>query len=239
MIKNTRNIATLAAAIGMHSAGAATLIDWDFSSLDWRADQGSGLATNDLAPNPILGSASGNAAPGLSVTALIPSTGPNLEDNLKVVVNATTAAGEADVRDFDYGGNGSNENFLEFTIMADVPGSLTIDTISISQWRNGAGAVDGVAFEVSVNGGAFSLYDSIQIDADSGGGPAFEVFTFNETISGADSVAVRYAPRAVNQGSTGNLHINSIQVTGTVIPEPSSLGLAALACFAGFLRRKR
>ena len=239
MIKNTRKLAGLAAVIAMQPAGAATLIDWDFSSLDWRTGQGSGLATNDLAPNPILGSSFGNAAAGLSVTDLIPSTGPNLEDNLKVVVNATTAAGEADVRDFDYGGNGTNENYLEFTITADVPGSLTVETISISQWRNGAGAVDGVAFEVSVNGGAFSLYDAIQIDSDAGNGPAFETFTFTETIAGADSVAVRYAPRAVNQGSTGNLHINNIQVTGTVIPEPSALGLAALACCAGMLRRRQ
>ncbi len=239
MIKNTRKVLPFAVALGMQATEAATLIDWDFSSLDWRTGQGSGLATNDLAPNPILGSTFGNAAAGLSVTDLIPSTGPNVEDNLKVVVNATTAAGEADVRDFDYGGNGTNENYLEFTITAAVPGSLTIETISISQWRNGAGAVDGVAFEVSVNGEAFSLYDAIQIDSDAGNGPAFETFTFTETVAGADSVAVRYAPRAVNQGSTGNLHINNIQVTGTVVPEPSAFGLAAMACFTGMLRRRR
>jgi hypothetical protein len=228
-----RNFTALVVMAGLQPAGAATLIDWDFSSLDWRTGQGSGLATNDSAPNPILASSFGNAAPGLSVSDLTPSAG------LNVVVNATTAAGEADVRDFDFGGNGTNDNYLEFTITADTPGTLTVDTVSISQWRNGAGAVDGVAFEVSVDGGGFSLYNSIQVDSDFGGGPDFETFTFSETIAGADSVAVRYAPRNVSGGSTGNLHINSIVVNGSVIPEPSTFGLSALACLAMVFRRRK
>lgn len=237
MIQIKKKYAALYLLAGFQTASATTLINWDFSSLDWRTGQGSGLSLNEVAPNPILGSASGNATSGLSVTELIPSTGPNNRDNLRVVINATTAAGEADVRDFDFGGDGTNDNYLEFTITADAPGTLTIETVSISQWRNGAGAVDGVAFEVNVDGGGFSLYDSIQVDSDFGGGPDFETFTFTQTISAADSVIVRYAPRTVNQGSTGNLHINNITVTGSVIPEPGTLGLSALACLAVALRR--
>ncbi|MGD1979361.1 MAG: PEP-CTERM sorting domain-containing protein [Akkermansiaceae bacterium] len=233
MHKTKTSFAALAFLAGIQPASAVVLIDWDFSSLDWRAGQGSGLALNDPAPDPILDSSFANAVPGLSASDLTPSAG------LNVVINATTAAGEADVRDFDFGGNGTNENYLEFTVTADVPGTLTVDSLSISQWRNGAGAVDGVAFEVSVDGGAFSLYDSIQVDSDFGGGPDFETFTFNETISGADSVVVRYAPRNVTQGSTGNLHINNIQVNGSVIPEPSTLGLSALACLAVAFRRRK
>lgn len=228
-----KRLSILLAAVGVQSSTGAVLADWDFSGLDWRTGQGSGLALNDPAPNPILDSSSANTAPGLTSTNLLPSP------NLRVVINATTAAGEADVRDFDAGGDGTNDNYLEFTLTGDAPGSLVIETISISQWRNGAGAVDGMAFEVSVDGGAFALYDSVQVDPNFGNGPSFDTFTFTETISGADSVAIRFAPRAVNQGSTGNLHINGLEVTGSVIPEPSSTALAGLAGLGLLLRRRR
>jgi hypothetical protein len=232
MIKRT--IPAIAASmIALPASQGALLVDWDFSGLDWRAGQGSGLALNDPAPNPILPSAAANAASGLSVTDLTPSAG------LAVVINATTAAGEADIRDFDFGGNGTNENFMEFTITAATPDTLNIESIAISQWRNGAGAVDGMAFDVSVDGGAFALYDSIQVDANSGNGPSFDTFTFTEAITGADSVAIRFTPRNVNQGSTGNLHVNGLQVNGTVVPEPSASLLVGLAGMIALLRRRK
>lgn len=215
------------------SAQGALIVDWDFSGLDWRTGEGSGLELNDPAPNPILPAASANAAAGLTVTNLTPSAG------LNVVVNATTAAGEADIRDFDFNGDGINENYMEFTIMADTPGTLNIDSISISQWRNGGGAVDGMAFDVSVDGGAFALYDSIQVDPNSGSGPSFDLFTFSEAIVGANTVAIRFAPRNVNQGSTGNLHVNGLQVNGSVVPEPSSALLTGLAGAMLLLRRRK
>lgn len=224
-------------ALSVGTSQSALLADWDFSSLDWRDGQGSGLSLNDPAPNPILTSASANAAPGLSSSDLIPSTGvtPN---GLRVVINATTAAGEADLRDFDFNGNGTNDNFIEFTLSGDAPGTLNIDSISITEWRNGGGAPDGMAFDVSVDSGAFSLYDAVQVDAAAGGGPSFDTFTFTESIVGASTVAIRFTPRNVNAGSTGNIHINNIQVNGSVIPEPSSLALVGFACLA-LLRRRR
>ena len=227
------NLPLLMAAMAANNLHGAVLANWDFSNLDWSTGGGSGLALNDPAPSPILEAALANTAPGVTSTDLLPSP------NLHIVVNATTAPGEADVRDFDYGGDGGNDNYLEFTLTGSAPGSLSIETISISQWRNGGGAVDGMAFEVSVDGGAFSLYDSIQVDPNSGNGPSFDTFTFTETISGAESVAIRFAPRHVNQGSTGNLHINGLTVTGTAIPEPSSLILSGLAAFGLLLKRSR
>ena len=233
-MKNKKISALVFVALSTGWSQGAVLVNWDFSSLDWRTGQGSGLALNDPSPNPILGSASGNAAAGISVSDLTPSAG------LRVVVNATTGAGEADVRDFDFNGDGVNENYLEFTITGDVPGSVNIETISISQWRNGAGAVDGMAFEVSVDSGGFALYDQILVDSNAGNGPSFDTFTFTEAISGADSVAIRFAPRNVNVGSTGNIHINNIQVSGLVtpIPEPGSMALIGLSGLA-LLRRRR
>ena len=230
----SRSLTVMASALlGASSAQSSVLVNWDFSGLDWRSGQGSGLTLNGPAPNPILTVANANAAAGLTVSDLTPSA------NLKVVINATTAAGEADIRDFDFGGNGSNENYIEFTMTGNAPGSLNIESISISQWRNGGGAVDGMAFEVSVGGGAFSLYDSVQVDSNSGSGPSFDTFTFTEAITGADTVAVRFAPRHVNQGSTGNLHVNGLQVNGSVVPEPSTSFLAGLAGFALLLRRRK
>ncbi|BDS08481.1 hypothetical protein NT6N_35210 [Oceaniferula spumae] len=220
-----------AAVIGIGTSQGAVLVNWDFSGLDWRSSGSTGLVTNDLAPNPILLAASSNALAGLSSTDLTPSA------SLRVVVNNTTAAGEADIRDFDFSGDGTNDNYVEFTLTADVAGTLNVDSISVSQWRNGAGAADGMAFDVSVNGGVFSLYDAVQVDANSGSGPSFDTFTFNEAIVGADTVAIRFTPRAVNEGSTGNIHVNNIQVNGSV-PEPSSLALIGLGGFALLLRRR-
>lgn len=231
---NLMKFQTIAASLFTATyAHGAVLVDWDFSGLDWRAGEGSGLALNDPAPNPILPATAANAASGLTTTDLTPSAG------LNVVINATTAAGEADIRDFDFLGDGVNENYMEFTLTANTPGSLSIESISISQWRNGAGAVDGMAFDVSIDGGAFALYDSIQVDASRGGGPSFDTFTFTEAILGADSVAIRFAPRHVNEGSTGNIHVNGLQVTGTVVPEPSSSLLASLAGMLILLRRRK
>lgn len=230
---NTKRLLAFAIVVfDVSSTQGAVLVNWDFSGLDWRTGNGSGLGLNDLAPRPILTSASANAAAGISASDLTPSPA------LRVVVNATTAAGEADVRDFDAGGNGTNDEYMEFAITGNAAGSVNIDSISISQWRNGGGAVDGMAFEVNIDGGGYSLYDAVQIDPNSGGGPSFDVFTFNEAIVGADTVGIRFAPRTVNQGSTGNLHINNIQVSGTVVPEPGSLALLGLGGIA-FLRRRR
>ena len=230
-------IALTIAASSIASSHAAVLIDWDFSGLDWRANQGSGLVTNDLAPNPILSSASANAAPGLSSTDLIPSTGvtPN---GLRVVVNNNTRQGEADLRDFDFGGNGGNDNFVEFTITGTNPGTLNIDSISVTSWRNGGGAPDGMAFDVNVDGGGYSLYAPVQVDPNTGDF-GFDTFTFSSPIAGATTVGIRFTPRAQNGGSTGNLHINGIAVNGTVVPEPSVSLLGAFSALMLLRRRRR
>lgn len=222
------------------SAQGAVLADWDFSGLDWRDGQGSGLSLNDPAPNPILAAAQANAAAGLSSSDLTPSPDPDgggTQNGLAVVINANTGAGEADLRDFDYNGDGSAENYMEFTLTADVAGTMNIDSISISEWRNGAGAPNGMAFDVNVDGGGFALYDAVQVDADSGDF-GFDTITFNEAIVGATEVVIRFTPRNAGQGSTGNIHVNGLTVNGSIVPEPGSLALLGLGGLA-LIRRRR
>ena len=65
-----------------------------------------------------------NAAAGLTSSDLTPSPTPAGQPNgLHVVINATTGAGEADVRDFDFGGDGINDNWMQFILTADAPGT--------------------------------------------------------------------------------------------------------------------
>jgi len=219
-------------ALSLASSQAATLIDWDFSGLDWSSGGSSGLVTNDLAPDPLLTSSASNAAAGLTSTDLTPSP------NMAVVVTANTMPGEADLRNFDIGGDGINDHYIEFTITGNVAGSLNIDSISISEWRNGGGAANGMAFDVNIDGGGYSLYDAVQVDSNSGD-QGFDTFTFTEAIAGASSVGIRFTPRNAGQGTTGDIHINGLTVEGNVIPEPSSLAMVGLGCLALLRRRRR
>jgi hypothetical protein len=67
----------------------------------------------------------------------------------------------------------------------------------------------------------------------------FVLRTFNETISGANSVEFRFTPRNATAGSTGNIHINGLSVEGTVIPEPSGSLLALIGIGLIAIRRRR
>lgn len=88
-VKNWFNT-LVAGAFGIAASQSAVLVDWDFSGLDWRTGQGSGLALNDPAPNPILTSTLANAAAGLTSSDLTPSPDPG---GLHVVVNDTQVSG--------------------------------------------------------------------------------------------------------------------------------------------------
>ena len=225
----TRSTIVTLLAVGMIVAlagtvNAAAIVDWDFSGLDYTV-----LSNGNPAPVPILAASDANAAAGL--------TSSNLTHFGLQVSDGNVVAGEANLREWDVGGDGANDGYLEFTLTADVAGALSVDSISISEWRNGAGAPDGMAFDVSVDGGAFALYDAIQTDSNSGLPASFDTFTFTQVIAGADSIVIRFTSRAAPGGSTGNLHINGLTVNGFV-PEPATMTLLALGGF-GLLHRRR
>jgi hypothetical protein len=215
-------------------AGAATLINWDFSGLP------ATTVENGAIPNPILGSASANAASGLSSSAL-ENSGLLYSTAVAPGGTGTSVPGELNVKNFDIGSNGTNDNYLFFTITAGAGNALDIDSIGINVWRNGGGAPNGMAFDVSVDGGAFQLYDAVSVLAAAGNGGPFVPITFTQAISGANSVEIRFTPRNAGAGSTGNLHINGLDVMGSVvpIPEPSSHVLILSGLVAMLVRRRR
>ncbi len=138
------------------------------------------------------------------------------------------------------GGDGTNNNYLFFTITADAGNELDINSIGINLWRNGGGAPNGMAFDVSIDGGAFELYDTVSVLSAAGGGGPFVPITFTEMISGANSVEIRFTPRNAGAGSTGNLHINGLNVMGSVVPIPEpSTTLLAIAGLLALARRRR
>jgi hypothetical protein len=202
--------AALAAALG--SSGAETLVSWDTSGIP-AADS---TLENAEQPHPLLLAANANPASGLSSSDM---------DHLGLIYSTavapggvgTSIAGELNIKNFDRGGDGINDNYLFFTLTADAGNTLTISSIVIELWRNGGGAPNGMAFDVSIDGGALEPYGSV-VTVDSVGGGVYMPLTFTETITGASSVEIRFTPRNAGAGSTGNLHIDALRVEGDVVP---------------------
>jgi hypothetical protein len=211
----------------IEGAQADAVVSWDFSGLDYTA-----FADNSAVPNPVLTPADANAMPGLTVSDLTSSGLLTSVGNL--------IAGEGNFKNWDAGGDGSNDNYLEFALEAPVPSGLSVESIAITLWRNGGGAPNGIAFDVSIDGAAYELYDDVQIDPNAGD-MVFDTFTFDRAINDISTLGIRFTPRNAGAGSTGNLHISGLQVHGTLVPEPSSLttllcGLMLLVFRAGRLR---
>ena len=204
------------------SAQAATLVSWDFTG------------------NNPLDHAQDATAVGVVVAAQ--TTYATTLAN----VTSTDLVGAGTLR-FSNGVNGTDGNvdeinvqsgsaagwLLDFDLTAD-SGTINVTGISINLWRNGGGAPDTMAFEVSVDGGAFVAFGTGDTEA-STGLAANRDFNFTGDVSGS-SIVVRFAPTS----STGNLHISDIVVTGTTnVPEPSSAALLGLGGLALILRRRK
>ena len=204
------------------SAQAATLVTWDFTG------------------NDPLDHAQDVTAVGVVVadSATYATTLAN--------VSSADLFGRGDLR-FSNGTNGGDGNvdelniqsvtaagwLFDFDVTADT-GTINITEISINLWRNGGGAPDTMAFEVSVDGGGFVAFGTSDTEA-STGLAANRDFNFTGDVTGS-SIVVRFAPTS----STGNLHISDIVVTGTtVVPEPSSAALLGLGGLALILRRRK
>ncbi len=209
----------------VQGAQADTLVSWDFSSLDYTA-----FADNTPVPNPILTPAEANPSAGLSVSDL---TSVGLTTSVGNLI-----AGEGNFKNWDVGGDGVNDNYLEFTLTAPVTGGLSVDSIAITLWRNGGGAPNGIAFDVSVDGGDYALYDEVQVDPNAGD-MIFDTFTFTDSVADITSLGVRFTPRNAGGGSTGNLHISGLEVMGAIVPEPGSMLMLLCGLILIGLRSRR
>ncbi len=214
-------------------SGAAVLANWDFSGIP-AADV---LLENLAQPHPLLVSTNANAASGLSASNL---------DHLGLVYSTavapggvgTSVGGELNIKNFDVGSNGSNENYIFFTLMADPGKTLNLDSIVINLWRNGTGAPNGMAFDVSVDSGAFQLYDGIRVQNATGAGSAGPI-AFTQPIVGANTLDIRFTPRNAGAGGTGNIHISGLTVNGSVVPEPTASLLVLSGLASVWMVRRR
>ena len=235
MKRNLIRWATLFVALTAAVVNADSLVTWDFSTLPATPDG----AENAEIPSPIMTAAEATVASGLSVSD-ITSVGTTYSTAVAPGGVGTQIPGELNAKNWDVGSDGINDSYLSFTLTADSGNVLDISSISTNLWRNGGGAPNGIAFDISVDGGDFVLYDSI-ITAETTGGGVYDPYVFSESISGASSVEIRFAPRNNGAGSTGNLHIRGFSVDGAVraVPEPNSLGLLAAGSLALLAIRRR
>ncbi len=219
-------------------AQADTLFDWDFSGLPLP------VADSNLNGDSLLAASENNAITNLTTTDIFGRG--SLEST--TATSSTAAAGELNLMRWDGTGSGGTSNgtpngYFEFTMTAAASFKINLESISISEWRNGSFAPPNIGFQVNVDGGGFATYDAYQED-DTAGGGSFANFTFTETIVGASEIIVRFAPvGADGVDGGGNLHINALSATGSVsaIPEPGSFALAAgvLALGSVMLQRRR
>ena len=102
--------------------------------------------------------------------------------------------------------DGVNDNYISFT-MISTGAPMEATRISLSLWRNGTGAPAKYAMEVIADGGTPISFGAPQIDPDSGD-QGFDWFQFDDSVTAASSLEVRFRPAAAAGGSgTGNLHI--------------------------------
>ncbi len=215
---------------------AAVLVDWNFASLP------ANLASqeNVVASNPLLPSSEATVATGLTVTSII-NVGSLQYSSANGPTTGTALAGELNLKNWDVAPIGSNNNYFAFTVSAQPGYTLSIDSVSISLWRNGGGAPNTEAWQVSIDGAPAVAYGSPVTVAASGLPTPFTTYTFTQTITGVQSVEFRFTPYAASPSTagTGNLHINDIVVNGPdPVPEPGALALVGLS-LAAVARRRR
>ena len=202
---------------------AGTIIDFDFTGLPGD-NMGPLTATDSIADHVIL------ADPGLGRGGTIGvSSG-----------NATT--GEFNWWMFNDAGN-PGTGWMTCTLEAEAGYALDLSSVTISVWRNGAGAPEDMRFMASTDGVNFVQVGGIsqQVQAGLEDPVVFYDHTFDlSSLGDAASVELRFSPlpgTAVSHG-WGNLHINDLVIEGSVVPEPATLVLLGIGGLLGLRRRR-
>jgi len=141
-----------------------------------------------------------------------------------------------------------DDAFISFQLSSDI--EITLDSISVSLWRNGAAAAENYQFAYASDG---VYLNDTQTNAQSTVADTFLGSPVNNTTSGntntftvtsnlSTDFSTLHEVRLYFWDGTdiaGNTHLYDVTANYTVIPEPSSLLLVALGLSVGVLTLRR
>ena len=184
---------------------AETVIDFDFTGVP--VDSFGPLTETDLIADHVV-----LADPGLAPGGDIGGSTSN------------DAPGEFNWTRFNLPG-GTETGWMTFTLEAEAGYALDLSSITISLWRNGAGAPEDMRYLASTDGGTtFVQVGDIISQTQSGKEDpiVYYDYTFDlNSLGSATSVELRFSPLPGSASSSGqgNLHINNVVVKGSVVAD--------------------
>jgi hypothetical protein len=187
-------------------------------------------------------------------TANSTSNAPNVDAAvLSRGAGATASAGANSFRTAGFRNDGidlSNTDYFEFTLVTNIPdpvislGSFQMRFAGTASFSATPGVT--MAWAYSFDGGAFTLLNTFNRTGN--GTTSFDLSSIAELqdISGVDEITFRfYASGQTTTGGWGFINTSAqdpgLILTGTVVPEPSTYALLALAGLglAGYAARRR
>ncbi len=232
--------AAIAATLALAAAGtqAATLVDWNLDTVTGPTDNNT--------PFDGVASSVATVAANISVTNLVTASSSGHAGLVWSSGNA--GPGKLNLQRWDHpndspssfgNGNGNPNNWLQFSIIAETGYWFDLTSMTISAWRNGAGAAADWSYEYSTDSGTnWTAFGSVHNESNAGDS-IFRDVTFTGSVTEVEELLIRFIAVGPD-GGTGNIHINEMTVSGDVrlIPEPSGALLAFLGLLP-FLRRRR
>ncbi len=228
------------------SSHAATLVTWDFTGL---ANPAHGSAAVSVPAGSTIAPSTHATAGESGYTVGDITSGSSLiyTSRIEWSPGNSVASGELNLQRWDLTGTSGSvgttgsvgndipDSWFQFAITADAGYTLTIDTIELSAWRNGGGAPEFYKWDYSLDGGTTWTPFGSTYEETNAGDSIFRDSSFSDSVSGGD-ILLRFAPT----GGSGNIHIDSIVVSGSVaIPEPSSTAVLGSLLMFSLLRRRR
>jgi arylsulfatase len=195
------------------AANAGELINWNLVNITGPTENNTdfdGVPANNT-----------SVASNITITDLV--TASSEGHNGLVWSGGNTGPGKLNLQRWDHpadnpasfgNGNGNPNNWLQFGIQAQPGHALSLTSIEIAAWRNGAGAPATWLAHTSDDGGqTWQPFGEPHIQNTSGDF-VFHPVTFSDLAEGT-SLLVRFAATGPTGGS-GNLHLNKFVINGTL-----------------------